>query len=319
MTSYKNGILIVIALALSAGSATAVQSAKRTVRLLPASAAKNETVLVIVNHEKITEADLARSLAFNAVPEEERARVRQRFLNNLIDTRLIQQFLKSRKTAATKKEIDEQISLLKNQLKPGKIDPEKALAERGFTTELLREQFAVPLAWNHHIQRIATPEYVKKYFAEHRAEFDGTKVRTSQIRIKVVGRDEEAWKAAEARMNSIRQKILDKKISFEDAAREYSEAPSKEQGGDLGWFPYASKMPAVIAREAFRLKVGEMSQPFRTTFGVHLCLVTDRKPGDLSLEDVRDDLLARMREELWNEKAAELRQAATIEWSTEKP
>jgi parvulin-like peptidyl-prolyl isomerase len=78
-------------------------------------------------------------------------------------------------------------------------------------------------------------------------------------------------------------------------------------------------MPVQLTREVFRLNVGEVSQPFRTSWGVHLCLVTDRKPGDLSLEDVRDEVLARMSQDLWNETIAELRKTAKIEWKVEKP
>jgi hypothetical protein len=34
---------------------------------------------------------------------------------------------------------------------------------------------------------------------------------------------------------------------------------------------------------------------------------------------VRDEVLTRMRDELWKEMAAELRSTAKIEWKTEKP
>jgi peptidyl-prolyl cis-trans isomerase C len=231
---------------------------------------------------------------------------------------LIQQFLSSRKTVATKKEIDEQITLLKTQLKKGGLDPDKVLAEKGFTNESLREVFAVPLAWKRHVDRAVTSERLKKYFEEHRAEFDGTRVRASQILIRVPPDNEPAWEAAEAEMADLRKQIIAKKVSFVDAARERSEAPSKEQGGDVGLFPYSGKMPQQFSQEAFRLKVGEISQPFRSRFGVHLCLVTERKPGDLSLEDVRDEVLGRLRDDLWKEKAAEMRTTAKIEWKADQ-
>ena len=101
---------------------------------------------------------------------------------------------------------------------------------------------------------------------------------------------------------------------FEEAARTRSQGPSKENGGDVGLFPFTGKMPQKFSREAFQLEVGEISPPFRSTFGVHLCQVTDRKPGDLSLEDVRDDVLVRMSHELWTQTVADLRKGAKIEW-----
>jgi parvulin-like peptidyl-prolyl isomerase len=319
MSHCCTGILIAGLLVSASGAVRAGQPAKKPAGSKPGSSAASDAVLVVVNGEKITEADLNRTFAYFNVPEEERPGVRKTFVDNLIDTRLIQQFLKSRKTVATKQAVDEQIKLFKNQLKQAGLDPDKALDEKGFTTELLREMFAVPLAWQRHIDRAVTPERLKKYFEEHRAEFDGTRVQARQILIRARPGDDEAREAAESRLSDLRQQILAKKISFEDAAREHSEAPSKEQGGDVGLFPFTGKMPQEFSREAFKLKIGEISLPFRSRFGVHLCLVTDRKPGDASLEDVREEVLARLRDEMWKETAAQLRGTAKIEWKIEKP
>jgi peptidyl-prolyl cis-trans isomerase C len=318
MSGWHKGILAAVLLAVVAGRAPAWQGGKKPTpsKLAPAATG---AVLVIVNGEKITEAELNRSFEFVNVPVEERPMRRKTFLDDLIDIRLIQQFLKSRKTVATNQEIDAQINFLKDGLKQAGLNPDKTLQEKGFTTELLREKFAVPLAWKHHVDRAVTPERLKKYFEEHRAEFDGTRVRARHIRIKAGPGDEDARKAAEAKLGDLRKQIVAKKVSFEDAARGLSEAPSKDQGGDVGWFPYTGKMPLEFSREAFKLKVGEISQPFRSRFGVHLCLVTDRQPGDLSLEDVRDDVLDRMSKELWKEMTVELRKTAKIEWKVEQP
>lgn len=316
MFELKQGMAIVGYLTILASSAGAFQPAKKPAR---PNLGGGATVLVRVNGDTITEADLNRSFAFVNVPEGERPRVRDKFIENLIDNRLIQQFLKTRKTAATSQEIDEQIKLIKTQMKQARLDPDKVLEEKGFTNELLREMFAVPLGWKRYTDRILTSERLKKYFAEHRAEFDGTKVQARQILIKAPAGDEAARDAAEATLGDLRKQILARKIAFEDAAREHSDVPSKEQGGDVGYFPYAGKMPQKFSQEAFRLKVGEISQPFRSGYGVHLVQVTDRKPGDLSLEDVRGDVLTRMRDELWKETTTELRDTAKIERMTEKP
>src|SRR6185436_2702944 len=116
----------------------------------------------------------------------------------------------------------------------------------------------------------------------------------------------------------LRKEIVGKKLTFEEAARKHSQAPSKEQGGDVGDFPYAGKMFAQFSRQAFALEVGEISQPFRTPYGMELCLVTERTPGDLSLEDVRDDVVARLSQEMWKQTIADLRKDAKIEWKIER-
>jgi parvulin-like peptidyl-prolyl isomerase len=312
-------VLIVVVLGVLTLPALAFQAGKKSSKSKPAAADDRDKVLVVVNGQKITQADVNRKLRMLQVPENEREAAWRPQLERMVEERLIQQFLASRKTAATKQEIDETVNHIREAARKRGSDPDKALAELGYTTESLREEFALPIAWRHHVDRAIPQARLKKYFEENRAEFDGTTVRSSQIVIKVPKGDEAARQAAEAKLASVRKQIVAGRVSFEEAARQYSEGPSKEQGGDVGWFPYSGKMPLQLTREVFRLKVGDISPPFHTTWGVHLVLATDRKPGELSLEDVRDEVLARMSQELWNEQVAELRKTAKIDWKVEPP
>jgi peptidyl-prolyl cis-trans isomerase C len=281
-------------------------------------AASRETVLVVVNGKRITDADLNRWMMIYQIPEEKRVAERDRYIEQLIDTRLMQQFLDSRDTKASKKELDEQVNRIREAAKQRGSDPDKVLAELGYTPQSLRDVFAVPIAWEHHLERAVPGERLKAYFEEHRPEFDGTKVRASRILIKPESGEGADWQAAEAKLVQLRKQIFGKQLTFEQAAREHSQAPSKNQGGDVGEFPYSGKMPARFSREAFRLEVGQISEPFRTQYGMELCLVTDRQVGDLSLEDVRDAVLARLSQELRKETIADMRREAKIEWKVER-
>lgn len=283
-----------------------------------AANAAREAVLVLVNGRKITDGDVSRWMMTHRVSEEKRVTERDRVIEQLIDTRLMQQFLDSRDTRASKKELDEQVNRIRDMARQRGSDPDKVLAELGYTPQSLREEFAVPIAWKHHIDRAVPAEKLKSYFHEHRAEFDGTKVRASRILVKPASGEDADWESAEARLAELRKQIVAKKVTFAEAARENSQAPSKEQGGDVGEFPYSGKMPARFSREAFRLEIGEISQPFRTPYGMELCLVTDRQPGDLSLEDVRDDVVARLSQELWKQTITDLRKEAKIDWKVER-
>ena len=324
MCKYKHAVLIALITFCGAVPAWAAQAAKKPVKsepgkTQPPAAAQRKTVLVIVNGKNITESELNQMLITRQVREEDRAKRSGAFLEDMIDARLIQQFLDSRDTKATKQEIDVQVNRIREAAKQQGSDPDKVLAELGYTANSLHEEFALPLAWKHHVDRAVPAKRLKTFFDEHRAEFDGTKVKASHIIFRLHASDEEqAWKEAESKMSDIRKQIVKGQISFEDAAHEYSQAPSKDEGGDVGEFPYVGKMPEQFSREAFRLKVGEMSPPFRSKFGVHMCVVTGRNPGDLSLEDVRDEVLARLSLEMWKQTVAEMRKTAKIEWKVEK-
>lgn len=64
--------------------------------------------------------------------------------------------------------------------------------------------------------------------------------------------------------------------SFEDLAREKSECPSREKGGDLGWFG-RGKMAKPFEKKAFELEPGNISDPVQTDFGWHLIKKVDEK------------------------------------------
>ncbi len=64
--------------------------------------------------------------------------------------------------------------------------------------------------------------------------------------------------------------------SFEELAKEKSECPSGNKGGDLGWFGRGD-MVKPFEREAFDLGKEEVSEPVQTEFGWHLIKKVDEK------------------------------------------
>ncbi len=69
---------------------------------------------------------------------------------------------------------------------------------------------------------------------------------------------------------------LKKGAKFEDLAKKFSKCPSGAKGGDLGYFGKGMMVPQ-FENTAFKLKVGEISQPIKTQFGYHLIKKTDEK------------------------------------------
>ncbi len=66
---------------------------------------------------------------------------------------------------------------------------------------------------------------------------------------------------------------------FADAARQWSNCPSGEHGGDLGWLSSADCAPE-FARELFgHVEVGVLSRLVHSRFGLHVVEVLEREPG----------------------------------------
>jgi parvulin-like peptidyl-prolyl isomerase len=144
---------------------------------------------------------------------------------------------------------------------------------------------------------------------------DGTQVRARHILLKVApDASAEQWEQAASRLRAIRIQIQDGHLTFEEAVRQYSQGPSAAKGGDVGFFAHRGTMPASFADAAFDLKPRQLSDSVRTHAGLHVIEVTEERPGQLSLEDVRETVFDRLSEDLWEQQVARERSRARIEW-----
>jgi len=90
---------------------------------------------------------------------------------------------------------------------------------------------------------------------------------------------EEDTLKAFSKINKIYKEIESGKISFKDAAIQYSEDPSvKTNYGNLGYFS-AFRMVYVFEDACYKTEKGDVSRPFRTKYGYHLAKVNDIRKG----------------------------------------
>lgn len=69
---------------------------------------------------------------------------------------------------------------------------------------------------------------------------------------------------------------IDNGKDFETLAKEASECPSSEKGGDLGFFSKGD-MVKPFERKAFSMDIDDISEPVKTEFGFHLIKKTEEK------------------------------------------
>lgn len=88
---------------------------------------------------------------------------------------------------------------------------------------------------------------------------------------------------------------------FAKAAESLSEDPSaKGKGGDLGWFQIG-QMAKPFEQAAMALKPGEISQPVRTQFGIHLIRLEGKR--DKAFDQVKEQLKSQLARERFTTKA----------------
>ncbi len=102
------------------------------------------------------------------------------------------------------------------------------------------------------------------------------------------------------------EKILEKAKAGEDfaeLAKQYSEDPSKANGGDLGSFK-REDMVKPFADKAFSMEVGQISEPVKTRYGWHLIKKEgEQAAGIKPLEAVKDGIRRKLVEQAAKSKA----------------
>jgi peptidyl-prolyl cis-trans isomerase D len=82
---------------------------------------------------------------------------------------------------------------------------------------------------------------------------------------------------------------------FAGLAEKFSEGPTKEQGGDLGFFARGRMVPS-FDESVFSMKTGEISELVETPFGYHIIKLEEIRPATTrSFEQVKDNLAANIR------------------------
>ncbi len=131
-----------------------------------------------------------------------------------------------------------------------------------------------------------------------------------------------AVEEATRRLAEFKRNIESGAQSFESLARQFSIDGSAAKGGDLGWLYPGDTVPD-FERAMKDLKVGAISDPVRTQFGVHLLEVLERKAADNSPEQMRAAARQALREqkadEAYEQWLREIRDRAYVEYRLEQP
>lgn len=111
---------------------------------------------------------------------------------------------------------------------------------------------------------------------------------------------------------------IEKGDDFAEVAKKHSDCPSKEKGGDLGYFERGA-MVKPFEKVAFDLKPGELSDIVETRFGYHLIKVMDRRDERIyQFNEVKEQifkhLVTEKEQDAFVAYINELRQDATIEY-----
>ncbi len=149
-----------------------------------------------------------------------------------------------------------------------------------------------------YISRLLSARVTEEALREAYAQDYTARPAVEEVRARhILVKDEETAKALAAKVKG--------GADFIQLATENSIGPSKESGGDLGYFT-ADQMVPSFSEAAFKLQVGEVSAPVQSQFGWHIIKLEDRRTQPIpSYEEVAaeiaEDLFTRAQQEIYQD------------------
>ncbi len=268
--------------------------------------------IATVNQQPVLQRDVDLELLISGV-KNPTATDREAALNRVIDRTLVTEFIQPRGSDPLAEDVEELVQFVRRGIESGGDTVDNVLGKLNLSEEDIRQAARKSVSWNAYVHRTISDREVRAYFEQHREELDGTRIQIRQIvRTVPVDAPGSQWDEAEKLLTGLRQQIESGQLDFAEAANTHSLSPSRKNGGDVGWIRFQGDVPASVASVAFSLKPGKMSSPIRSKVGVHLIQITDRMPGDLSLEDARPEVLRILGNQLWDRTVQMLRAKAKI-------
>jgi parvulin-like peptidyl-prolyl isomerase len=266
------------------------------------------------------ERGLTRVLADRPITPEAKRALRTETLQQLINRRLVLKYLADNRLAASDQDLNQAIQRIRKQVEKRQQTWADYLAEAELTEQELRQTLAWQLSWQRALERHVTDANVERYFDQHRRDFDGTTLRVAQVLFPVKPRgDRAALAQAVTQAEGVRDEVRSGKLTFAEAARKYSAAPTARTGGDLGPIARHAPMPEPFSQAAFALQQGEVSDPVVTPFGVHLIQCQEVTPGTKTWQEVRGDLEQAVTQHLFLWMADRQRPTAKVEILEQAP
>ncbi|MBN2686498.1 MAG: peptidylprolyl isomerase [Pontiellaceae bacterium] len=242
------------------------------------------------------------------------AQARNQIIDQMIQKILLEKAVKDEAIKVESSEVDKELEAAKADLPEG-MTLESILEMQGMTLDDAKKEIELQMA----IQKLfeKKTEGVTPQKAYDMLVKPGT-VTASHILIGFEPDASDEVKAEKkAELKKIRDDIIAEKISFADAAKQYSEDPgSKEEGGeykDIAKDDMVSEFDAAI----FSQKIDEVGEIIETSYGYHIIKVSSRKPAEKSFEEMTeeelDELVMKKKNRIMGEYVSGLLKKATIE------
>ena len=182
---------------------------------------------------------------------------------------------------------------MKKIFRKKEIKEQVKLSEEHFVTSLFLKEEVIKKVSSHEGE-------LKNYYDTHLDEFidvpEQVRARHILLRLQQNAAEEEKRKIIERAESII--KLLKDGADFSKMAKIHSDDPgTKSRGGDLGFFG-RGRMVKTFEEAVFSMKVGEISGPIQTNFGIHIIKLEEKREAKYKpFEKIKDQVEKRVIEE----------------------
>jgi len=286
----------------------------------PAAAQEDDAIVARVDGKPIyyrrVKQEVAKALNGRPTSPAEKKQLQSQAMEQLIGRRLVLLSLASMKMAATESELRLARERAINKLKTQELTLDEFLTRSNLTEEDFQEMLAWQIGWQRYLDRYLTDQNLERYFNQHPRDFNGAQIEVAHLLLKMPPDAQVApWEQAIERAQQIKAAIDSKQQTFAEAARQFSQAPTAKQGGNIGLISRREPMPESFSKAAFALQPGEVSEPVATAVGVHLIHCIKITPGQRKWTDAKKELKPAVMRYLFRFVANGRRQHAKIEYT----
>jgi parvulin-like peptidyl-prolyl isomerase len=251
-------------------------------------------VIATVNGEEILRMSFNKRLnVFRRMNQEVTDAIKMQVVDQLTKKMLLKQFVEKQDVSASVEDIKAEVEKIKFFLQNNPSNKDKPLDEiletQGSSVTELEEEVSRALALSKYLESSVTVADKKSYFDANKDAFNGARVMASHVLIDTRNLKTDAeLEEAKKKIDNVKTQ-LDNGADFAEMAKKYSNCPSAENGGDIGFFKRKGSIVEEFAQVAFAMEIGEISEPIKTQFGYHIIKVTDKEEGKaVNYADVAD-------------------------------
>ena len=280
-----------------------------------ASAAVVEQLIVVINGEPYTLSSLnsyAKSKMGRSFPNGSLDQINatdREVLEQFITDKLLESEVREAGISITDADVNQYIDQVKKNNRLSDDDLKTALAREGQTVASYKVSVKTEMEKSEIIDRqvkrkvTITDEDVERYYKANPNKYrSDARARIRHILLTLPER------AAPDRVQAVMAegKELYERVKagedFATLAKQYSQGAGQADGGDIGWIKRGTLIPGLEEVAFEKLQVGQVSEPFRTSMGVHIVKLEAREAGNvLPLATVAP----RIKEELLNKALEE--------------